>query len=72
MYMLPRGVVTVPGGAQGMFKCRAEGNGLVGNIGDRWTFELDDLGGFFQPWLFYDCMIMMKPFFFQHLSFLHM
>ena len=27
---------------------------LWGNIGDRWTVGLDDLGGLFQPWWFYD------------------
>ena len=25
-----------------------------GNVGSRWTVGLDDLGGLFQPWLFYD------------------
>jgi len=30
-----------------MFRCCTEGQVLVGNIGDRWTVELDDLGGLF-------------------------
>lgn len=29
-----------------------EGHGLVGNVG------LDDLGGLFQPWSFYDSMTL--------------
>ena len=32
------------------FRCCPEGHVLVGNIGDSWTIELDDLGGLFQPW----------------------
>jgi len=44
------GGVTDPEGVQEMFRCCTEGNGLVGNIGDRWMVELDDLGGLFQPW----------------------
>ena len=44
------GGVTVPGGVQEAFRCCTEGHGLVGNIGNRWTVELDDLGGVFQPW----------------------
>ena len=32
------------------FRCCTEGHVLVGNIGDSWTIELDDLGGLFQPW----------------------
>ena len=39
------GGVTAPGGAQETFRCCTEGHGLVGNIGDRWTVGLDDLGG---------------------------
>jgi len=35
-------------------RCCTEGHGLVGNIGDRWTVGLDDLGDLFQPWWFYD------------------
>jgi len=30
--------------------CTAEGHGIVGNIGDRWTVGLDDLRVLFQPW----------------------
>ena len=44
------GGVTNPGSAQEMFRCCTEGFGLVGNIGERWTVGLDDLGGLFQPW----------------------
>ncbi len=47
---LPRAVVvTVLGGVQEMFRCCTEGHGLVRNIGDRWIFGVDDLGGLFQP-----------------------
>jgi len=41
-----------------MFRCCTEGHGLVGNIGDRGTVGLDDLRGLFQPWWFYDSMIL--------------
>ena len=34
--------------------CTAEGHGIVGNIGDRWTVGLDDLRVLFQPWWFCD------------------
>ena len=44
------GGVTDPGGVQETFRCCIERHGLVGNIGDRWTVELDDLFGLFQPW----------------------
>ena len=44
------GGVTVPGGVQEMFRCCSEGDGLVGNIGDRWMAGLDDLRDLFQPW----------------------
>ena len=44
------GGVTVPGGVQEVFRCCAEGHGLVGNTGDRWTVGLDDLFRLFQPW----------------------
>jgi len=40
-----------------MFRC-TEGHGLVGNVGDRWTVGMDDLGGLFQPWWFYDFMLL--------------
>ena len=39
------GGVTIPGGVQGTYRCCTERHGLVGNIGDRWTVGLDDLGG---------------------------
>ena len=48
------GGAIVPGGVQ-TFTCCTEGYGLVGNIGDRWTAGLDDLGGLIQSW-FYDSM----------------
>ena len=44
------GGVTIPGGVQGTYRCCTERHGLVGNIGDRWTVGLDDLGGLLQPW----------------------
>lgn len=43
------GRLTVPGGVHEMQNCGTEGHGLVGNIGGRWTVELDNLGGLFQP-----------------------
>ena len=36
-----------PGDVQETFRCCTEGHGLMGNIGDRWTVGLDDLGGLF-------------------------
>ena len=48
------GGVTDPGGVQATFRCCTEGHSLVGNIGDRWTVGLDDLGYLFQPWRFYE------------------
>ena len=50
------GGITIPGGVQEMFRCVTEGCGLVANIGGRWMVGLDDLGGLFQPWRFYDSM----------------
>ena len=35
---------------QEMFRCCAEGHGLVGITHDRWTVGLDDLVGLFQSW----------------------
>ena len=32
------------------FSCCAEGHGLGGNIGDKWTVGLDDPGGLSQSW----------------------
>ena len=43
-----------------MFRCCTEGHGLVGNIGDRRTVELDVLRGLFQSWWFYDSVILWK------------
>ena len=40
--------ITIPDGAQGMFRCCTEGRGLVGNTGGRWMAGLDYLGGLFQ------------------------
>lgn len=40
--------------AQETFQCCTGGHGWVGNIGGRWTVGQDGLGGFFQPWWFYD------------------
>lgn len=37
------GGVTVPGGAEGTFRCRSEGFGLVGNIGGRCKSRGQDL-----------------------------
>ena len=42
--------VTIPGGVRELFRWCTEGRGLVGNIGGRWTVELDDLGDLFQLW----------------------
>ena len=39
------------------FRC-TEGHGLVGKYW--WTVGLDDLGGLFQPWWFYDSMIFFQ------------
>ena len=44
------------GGVQEMFRC-TEGHVLVENSGNMWTVGLDDLGGLFQPWCFFDSMI---------------
>ena len=41
------GGVTISGDVQEMFRCSEECE-LVGNIDDRWTVRLDDLGGLFQ------------------------
>ena len=40
-----------------MFRCYTEDHGLVGNTVGRWMVGLDDLGGLFQPWWFYDSML---------------
>lgn len=42
--------VTIPTGVQEMFRHCTEGRGLLGNIIDRWTDGLIDLGYLFQPW----------------------
>lgn len=42
--------VTIPTGVQEMFRHCTEGRGLLGNIIDRWTDGLVDLGYLFQPW----------------------
>ena len=42
------GGVTIPGGAQGMFRCCVEGHGLERTISDWWVVGLDDLEGLFQ------------------------
>ena len=52
------GGVTDPGGVQGTFGCYVEGHGLVRAIGDGWMVGLGDLVGLFQPWCFYDSMIV--------------
>ena len=43
------GVAPIPGGVQETFRCGTKGHGSVGNIADRWTVGLDDLGGLSQP-----------------------
>ena len=48
------GGVTIPGGVQETFRYGTEGHSLLGNTGDMWMVGLDDLGGHFQPWWFYD------------------
>jgi len=52
------GGVTDPRGVQGTFRHCAEGRGLVRTIGDKWMVGLDDLVDLFQPWWFYDSMIL--------------
>jgi len=42
-------VAPLPGGLQATFRCGTKGHGSVGNIADRWTVGLADLGGLFQP-----------------------
>lgn len=32
----------------------------MGNIGDKWTNRLDDLGGFFHLWIFCDSIKMIR------------
>ena len=44
------GGLTVPEDVKETFRSCTVGHSLVGNIGDRWTVGLDDLGGLFQPW----------------------
>ena len=44
------GGFTIPRGVQETLRCCTKGHGLVGNIGDRQTVGLDDLGGLFQTW----------------------
>jgi len=51
------GGVTIHGGVQETFRCCNMGRCSVGNIGSRWMVGLDDLGGLFQPWQFYDSII---------------
>ena len=41
--------VTILEDVQATFRCCTNGQGLLGNIGDRWTVGLDNLGGLFQP-----------------------
>ncbi len=50
------GGVIVPGSVQETFRCCTKVHVLVGNIEDKWTVELDDLGDLFQPSGFYDSM----------------
>ena len=38
------------GDVQETFRCCTEGQGLVGNLDDRWMIGLDGLGGLLQPW----------------------
>ena len=54
------GGVTIPGGVQEMFRCCTEGHALGGNTGGSWTVGQDDLRGPFQPWWFYDSMVLME------------
>jgi len=51
-----------------MCRCCAEGRGLVGNIGERWMVGLDDLGGLFQPWWFYDPLFQVAQLSVPHLN----
>ena len=52
------GGVIIPGAVQKAFRCCTEGCGLVGNVGDRWMVGLDDLGGLFLIWCFYDSILV--------------
>ena len=52
------GGVTNPGGVQGMFGHCVEGHGLMRTIGDGWMVGLGDPVGLFQPWWFYDSVIL--------------
>jgi len=52
------GWVTVPEGVQEKFRSCTKQYGLVEHIGDRWTVRVDDPGGLFQHWWFYDIMIL--------------
>ena len=44
------GRITSPGGVQEMLNVVLTDIVQWGDTGDRWTVELDDLGGLFQPW----------------------
>ena len=41
--------VTIPGGIQEMCRCGTKEHGLVGSVGGRWMFGLDDLRDLFEP-----------------------
>lgn len=43
------GRVTIPGGIQEMCRCGTKEHGLVGSVGGRWMFGLDDLTDLFEP-----------------------
>jgi len=45
-------------GVQRAFGCCVEGHGLAGTIGEGRMVGLDDPVGLFQPWRFYDSMIL--------------
>ena len=50
--------VTKPGGVQRAFGCCVEGHGLARTIGEGRMVGLDDPVGLFQPYQFYDSMIL--------------
>ena len=52
--------VTDPGGVQGLFGHCFEGHVLMRIIGDGWMVRLDNPVDLFQPWRFYDSMILQS------------
>jgi len=36
-------MITIPGDVRETWRCNTEGHGLIGDIGDRWTVQLDEM-----------------------------